>query len=138
MLMYCKIANEAAKSCDVGLGTDAEYYSSLGMTQQEVELGSDGVYYLAGYAPAATPQELVDMEAFIAALYGLIPAETLQTTLLGSADALKEGVAGLALLTTNAVQDGKLNLLDPRVDPLLTTFGLTLDAVRSALNTTTE
>ena len=50
--MYAKIINEETKQCEVGIGTNAEFYKSIGMTEMEVELGYDGSWYLAGYAPA--------------------------------------------------------------------------------------
>lgn len=51
MLKYAKITNEETKTCDVGLGTNIEYYKSLGMTEMEVEEGYDGQWYVLGYAP---------------------------------------------------------------------------------------
>lgn len=49
--MYAKIINEETKACEVGLGTNTEFYRSIGMSEMEVEQGWDGQYYLAGYAP---------------------------------------------------------------------------------------
>lgn len=49
--MYAKIINEETKQVSVGIGTDAEFYRSIGMSEMEVEQGWDGQYYLAGYAP---------------------------------------------------------------------------------------
>ena len=51
MFLYAKVINNETKQCIVGLGTDKEYYTSLGMTVQEVEQCYDGTYYLKGYAP---------------------------------------------------------------------------------------
>ena len=51
MLKYAIIINEETKECEVGLGTDIEFYQSLGMTEQEVELAYTGCWYLMGYAP---------------------------------------------------------------------------------------
>ena len=50
--MYAKIIDEKTKACSVGLGTNVEYYRSIGMTEMEVEEAYDGSWYLAGYAPA--------------------------------------------------------------------------------------
>ena len=49
--MYAKIINEETKQVSVGIGTDTEFYCSIGMYEMEVEQGWDGQYYLAGYAP---------------------------------------------------------------------------------------
>lgn len=56
MLKYAKIINEQ-KQCEVGLGTNAKFYQSIGMTEQEVEQAYDGSWYLAGYAPEKTQEE---------------------------------------------------------------------------------
>ena len=52
MKKYAKVINEETKLCEVGLGTNSAFYQSIGMTEQEVELGYDGSWYVAGYAPA--------------------------------------------------------------------------------------
>ena len=52
MKKYAKVVNNETKQCDVGLGTNIEYYKSLGMTEQEVEQAWNGEWYLAGYAPS--------------------------------------------------------------------------------------
>ena len=41
---------------------------------------------------------------------------------------------GLALLTTNAAPDGKIDLLDSRVPEWLAVFDLTLEQVREKMN----
>lgn len=51
MKLYAIVDNEKTKQCSVGVGTDAEYYKSLGMTEQDVEKGYDGNWYLEGFAP---------------------------------------------------------------------------------------
>ena len=51
MIKYAIIINEQTKQCDVGLGTDTEYYQSIGMTEMDVEQAYDGNWYLVGYAP---------------------------------------------------------------------------------------
>lgn len=51
MIKYAKVINEQTKACDVGLGTNTEYYISLGMTEQDVEEAYNGQWYLKGYAP---------------------------------------------------------------------------------------
>ena len=52
MLKYAKTINDVTKACEVGLGTNASFYQSLGMTEQEVEQAYNGAWYLKGYAPA--------------------------------------------------------------------------------------
>lgn len=57
MKKYAYVANNETKICLVGLGTDTEYYKSLGFTEQEVEFGYDGNWYLLGYAPVKPEPE---------------------------------------------------------------------------------
>ncbi|MBO7714142.1 MAG: hypothetical protein J6S85_11260 [Methanobrevibacter sp.] len=52
MKKYAKVVNETTKLCNVGVGTNIEYYKSLGMTEQDVEQAYDGKWYLTGYAPS--------------------------------------------------------------------------------------
>ena len=52
MKKYAKVINEETKLCEVGDGTSFAFYQSIGMTEQEVELGYNGSWYVAGYAPA--------------------------------------------------------------------------------------
>ena len=49
--MYAKIINEETKACEVGTGTNTEFYRSIGMSEMEVEQAYDGSWYLKGYAP---------------------------------------------------------------------------------------
>lgn len=49
--MYAKIINEETKQCEVGIGTNAEYYKSLGMVEMEVEQAYDKQWYVKGFAP---------------------------------------------------------------------------------------
>lgn len=61
MIKYAKLENEETKVVSVGLGTNTEFYESIGMTEMEVEQGYDGQWYLQGYAPQK-PKELVEAE----------------------------------------------------------------------------
>lgn len=51
MLKYAKIINEETKQCEVGLGSNAAYYESIGMEEMEVEQAYNGNWYIEGYAP---------------------------------------------------------------------------------------
>ncbi|MBR6674702.1 MAG: hypothetical protein IKL32_02130 [Alphaproteobacteria bacterium] len=51
-IKYAKITNEETKLCEVGIGTNTEFYQSIGMIPMEVEQGYNGGWYLMGYAPA--------------------------------------------------------------------------------------
>ena len=60
MKKYAKVINEETKACEVGLGTNSEFYASLGMKKQEVEQSYTGDWYLAGYAPKKPLNEIKD------------------------------------------------------------------------------
>ena len=51
MLKYAKVTNEQTKECMVGLGTNIEFFKSMGMTEQDVEEAYNGSWFLKGYAP---------------------------------------------------------------------------------------
>lgn len=59
--MYAKIINEQTKLCEVGLGTDTDYYKSLGMVEMEVEQAYNGDWYVKGYAPEK-PEDVIKQE----------------------------------------------------------------------------
>lgn len=58
MKKYAKIINEETKACEVGLGTNSAFYKSIGMTEMDVEQSFDGSWYLLGYAPQKSLDEL--------------------------------------------------------------------------------
>lgn len=58
MKHYAKIINEETKACEVGIGTNAAFYESIGMTEMDVEQAHDGTWYVAGYAPAKPQSEI--------------------------------------------------------------------------------
>lgn len=51
MKAYAKVIDEETKLCQVGLGTNAEFYKSIGMSEMDVEQAWDGGWYLTGFAP---------------------------------------------------------------------------------------
>lgn len=60
MIKYAKVIDEKTKLCQVGLGTNAEYYQSIGMTEQDVEQCDwNKQWYLKGFLPVQ-PEEQVE------------------------------------------------------------------------------
>lgn len=51
MEKYVRIVNEARGLCEVGEGTDIEFYKASGFKLMNVEKAYDGCWYLAGFAP---------------------------------------------------------------------------------------
>jgi hypothetical protein len=66
MIKYAKIIDHETKQCEVGIGTNAEFYKSIGMTEMEVEQAFDGQWYLQGYAPKKVASK-ADLTAFVSA-----------------------------------------------------------------------
>ena len=69
--MYAKIVNEETKEVSVGLGTDVEFYKSLGMKEIDVEQAWNGNWYLKGYAPEKPEQTIEEQVAKLEAETGL-------------------------------------------------------------------
>lgn len=51
MKKYAKVIDEETKLCEVGIGTNTEFYKSIGMTEIDVEQGYDDNWYVKGFAP---------------------------------------------------------------------------------------
>lgn len=62
MLKFAKVINEETKLCEVGLGTNSDFYKSIEMTEQEVEQAYNGNWYLKGYAPIQPLDELKEQK----------------------------------------------------------------------------
>lgn len=60
MKKYAQIIDKKTKTVSIGIGTNTEFYVSIGMMEMEVEEGYDGQWYLKGYAPKyePTPEEI--------------------------------------------------------------------------------
>ncbi len=58
MFKFAKIVNHETKLCEVGTGTNAKFYQSIGMAEQEVEQAYNGKWYLKGYAPQKSLEAL--------------------------------------------------------------------------------
>lgn len=70
MKKYAKLIDDKTKLCEVGLGTNADFYKSIGMTEMEVEEAWNGSWYVSGYAPEK-PQEVIKQER-VAELHQLL------------------------------------------------------------------
>ena len=58
MKKYAKIKNQETKEVRVGDGTNKAFYESIGMTEMDVEQAHNGSWYVAGYCPAPTYEEI--------------------------------------------------------------------------------
>lgn len=58
MIKYAKITNEQTGLCEVGIGTNAEFYQSIGMTELDVQQSDiDNSWYLAKKCPMKTDEQ---------------------------------------------------------------------------------
>lgn len=58
MIKYAKIINKETGLCDVGLGTNADFYKSIGMQELDVKQSDiDNKWYLAEKCPMKTEEE---------------------------------------------------------------------------------
>ena len=67
---YAKF-NEDGKTLQVGLGTDTDFYKSIGMVEMEVEQAYNGEWYLKGCAPAKPEPTLEEQVASLEQTYGM-------------------------------------------------------------------
>ena len=90
----------------------AEYYAAHGYLRSDSTLPLSRLDIVDGEIvelPAPEPtEEWVGKEAFINALYALLPADQLAAA-LQKAETFKQGIAGLALLTSDAAPGGQIN-----------------------------
>lgn len=64
MFKYAKIINNETGLCNVGIGTNIEFYESIGMTELDVELSDiDGNWYLSEQCPRKSEEEKEQEEA---------------------------------------------------------------------------
>lgn len=69
MRKFAKIENEETKEVSVGIGTNTEFYKSIGMTEMVVEQAYNGQWYVKGFAPVQPePTEYEKAQARIAEL----------------------------------------------------------------------
>lgn len=51
MILYAKIIDSISMKCTVGIGSNEEFYKSIGMEKMDVEKAWDGDWYKSGFAP---------------------------------------------------------------------------------------
>ena len=56
--MYCKYDENTKKCTLVGTGSNEDFYKSIGLEDLEVEQAYNGDYYLKGYAPSKSDDEV--------------------------------------------------------------------------------
>ena len=90
----------------------------------------------AGYTwvePETPSHRWMNKELFISAVCKLMPAEAIVTA-LSDATILKDAVAGLSLLSTNAAPGNLIDVNDERVAQWLSVGGVTVEQVIKEIN----
>lgn len=63
MIKYAKVINQETGLCEVGIGTNADYYKTIGMSELDVSISEkDNQWYLSVLCPHYTPEEKEEME----------------------------------------------------------------------------
>lgn len=88
MIKYAKIVDNETKKCDVGLGTNEEFYRSIGMERMDVEQAYDGAWYLVGYVPAEPHNDIIKRK--IEELEATITQRNLRSAIQGDEFALNK------------------------------------------------
>ena len=114
MIKYAKIIDEATKQCEVGIGTNAKFYKSIGMTEMDVEQAYDGGWYVAGFAPVQPEPTIDEQNAVIsekraseyARLIDPLHAEKARKTVLGEwTEELESEYVAKVKALTKQIQD---------------------------------
>lgn len=76
MIKYAKIIDEQTGLCSVGLGTNTDFYKSIGMVELDVQQSDvDGAWYLKEKCPMKTEQEKLKQEQERIALLNMTGAD---------------------------------------------------------------
>lgn len=88
MTKYAKVINAVTKECQVGIGTDEEFYKSIGMKKMDVEQSYNGAWFLKGYAPQK-PHNQTILEQ-IESLEGRITERNIRAAIMGDEFAINK------------------------------------------------
>ncbi len=116
MIKYAKITDEETKQCEVGTGTNSTFYRSIGMTQMDVEQSDiNNAWYLEGYAPQYTDEELAQQEAERIAMLTLTRGDVFRGIYKAKGitrDTLRAGISEAEITETFTEADKELALID--------------------------
>lgn len=145
MNKYAKIINNQTKQCDVGLGTNTEFYTKLGYTLQDVEQSDiDGQWYLAENCPMKTDEQKEQEEAQRISLLKLTRGDVFRALLLAKGvtrEQIKAQLEAMPMSTTEEQITRELALIDfdealdyYRGNSLIDTVGLGLGITSEQLD----
>lgn len=145
MIKYTKVINIETGLVEVGLGTNAVYYKSIGFTEQEVEQSDiNGNWYLKGYAPMKTEEEKAQEEAERIAMLKLTRGDVFRALLLAKGITREQLRSQLEVMPSSTQEETvkrELALIDfdealdfYRGNPLIDTVGLALGLTKEQLD----
>ena len=128
MIKYAKITDDEKGLCEVGVGTNEEFYKSIGMTELDVEQSEvDSQWYISEKCPRFTEDDLARNEQERIAMLKMTPRDfLLAITSMGV-----EWVQIKALMAENPQVEIELNYCqyvyrgNPLLDSLCENFGIT-------------
>ena len=124
--MYAKIINEETKQCEVGVGTNAKFYKSIGMIEMDVERAYNGQWYVKGYAPVQPEPTIDEQNAAIsdkraseyARLIDPLHAEKTRKVVLGEwTEELESEYVAQVKALTKQIQDENPYVVVPEQEP---------------------
>ena len=83
MIKYAKLINQETGLCEVGLGTNEQFYQSIGMAELDVQQSDiDGNWYLASMCPMKTDEQKEQEEKERIALLSLTRGDVFRGLLM--------------------------------------------------------
>ena len=126
MRKFAKIENEETKEVSVGIGTNTEFYKSIGMTEMDVEQAYNGQWYVKGFAPVQPEPTIDEQNAVIsdkraseyARLIDPLHAEKTRKVVLGEwTDELESEYVAQVKALTKQIQDENPYVVAPEQEP---------------------
>ena len=145
MIKYAKIVDEITGLCDVGMGTNTDFYKSVGMTQMDVQQSDiDKNWYLTVKCPMKTEEEKAQEEARRIAMLSLTRGDVFRAILkykgITKAE-IKSYIEAMPISTDEEKLKKELALIDfedalnfYRGNPLIDTIGTALGCTKEELD----
>lgn len=137
MIKYAKVVNQETGLCEVGLGTNSQFYKSIGMTQLDVQQSDiDGSWYLIDKCPMKSEEQKELEEKERIARLSLTRGDVFRGLLLArgiTKNQIKEMILSMPARTPEEIITREMALIDfedalnfYRGNTLIDTIGLAL------------
>ena len=145
MIKYAKIVDEITGLCDVGIGTNIDFYKSVGMTQMDVQQSDiDENWYLTVKCPMKTDEQKAQEEAQRIAMLSLTRGDVFRAVVKSKGVTKAEIKALIEAMPTTTDEEKlakELALIDfedslnfYRGNPLIDTIGTALGYTKEELD----